>query len=124
MRIRSTWLSCPDGLEGGGDEADGTPGEAGAPPAETLAATAIARYRALVAAQPGLVPEMVSGNTPDEIDASAEAARQAYSDISRRLAEQYERQVPTGNPPRSATTAAADHLKPEAKIALGLRSAK
>ena len=123
MRNRSMRLLRPDGQAGGGDNEGQVSGEDTAPD-ETHAQTAIARYRALVAAQPGLVPEMVGGSTPDEIDASAEAARQAYTEVSRRVAEQYERQVPTGNPPRSANTAAADHLKPEAKIALGLRSSK
>jgi hypothetical protein len=65
--------------------------------------------------------EMVRGGTIDEIDASVEGARRAYDDISRRVTEQIERQLPAGNPARSGSTAGAEWLKPEAKIALGLR---
>ena len=83
--------------------------------------TLLARYRETVAAQPGLVPGMVRGETVEEIDASASQARQAYAEISRRMAEQFERAVPTGNPPRSSADVGAETLKPEAKIALGLR---
>jgi hypothetical protein len=118
----------PDG-GGGAPEVTGVPveersvrdGAAGA--AEAVAASAVARYRELVASQPGLVPEMVRGNTPEEIDASAEAARRAYGEISRRVAEEYERQMPVGNPARSAAAAGSAHLSPEAQIALGLRRA-
>ncbi len=99
---------------GGGDGLEGN---------EALV-VAVGRYRELVAGLPGLVPEMVRGSTVEEVDASAEAARHAYSEISRRITEQYERAVPTGNPPRSAGSAAYESLKPEAKIALGLRTIK
>ena len=83
---------------------------------------AIARYRELVAAQPGLVPELVRGDTIEEIDASVEQARRTYRQISQRIVEQYERQVLTGNPPRSSAAVGVEWLRPEAKIALGLRS--
>jgi hypothetical protein len=83
-------------------------------------AHAVARYRDMVAAQPGLVPEMVSGSTIEEVDASARAARQAYEQISRRIAVEYEAHVPAGNPARSGSSA-AEVLRPEDKIALGLR---
>jgi hypothetical protein len=82
---------------------------------------AVRRYRGLVASMPGLVPEMVQGDTIEQIDASAELARRSYGEITRRIAEQYERDIPTGNPARSSSTAAYDTLKPEAKIALGLK---
>ena len=84
-------------------------------------AVAVRRYRELVASMPGLVPEMVQGDTIEQIDASAEIARRSYGEITRRIAEQYEREIPTGNPARSSSTAAYDTLKPEAKIALGLK---
>lgn len=84
-------------------------------------ALAVGRYRQLVASQPGLVPEIVRGNTIEEIDASAELARQSFNEISRRLTQQYESQVPRGNPARSGNDAIYEGLKPEAKIALGLR---
>lgn len=84
-------------------------------------ALAVRRYREVVASMPGLVPEMVQGSTIEEIDSSAELARRSYGEITRRIAEQYERGIPTGNPARSSSTAAYDNLKPEAKIALGLK---
>ena len=92
--------------------------------AAALVERAVSRYRELVASGPGLVPEMVRGNTIEEIDASAEAARRAYSEIGRHIAEVHEREVPTGNPARSAATVGAEGLRPEAKIALGLRRTK
>lgn len=100
----------------------GNEGDAhGASGAGGALALAVGRYRELVASQPGLVPEIVQGNTIEEIDASAELARQSFNEISKRLTEQYERQVPRGNPARSGNDAMYEGLKPEAKIALGLR---
>lgn len=75
----------------------------------------------MVASGAGLVAEMVRGNSLEEIEASAQAARHAYEEISKRIAQSYEREVPTGNPARSALALGAEALKPEAKIALGLR---
>jgi hypothetical protein len=89
--------------------------------AEAVAAQAVVRYRELVAASPDLVADMVRGDSIEDIDASAEAARRVYSDISRQIAQSYEHSVPPGNPARSATNPEANTLKPEAKIALGLR---
>ena len=88
--------------------------------AETLAAQAITRYRDLVASSPNLVAGMVQGDTIEEIDASAETARRAYDEISRQVAQSYERNIPAANPARSSLTPGAETLKPEAKIALGL----
>lgn len=84
-------------------------------------ADAVAAYRDLVASMPGLVPEMVQGSTIAEVDASAETARQVYTAISRRITEAHETYVPTGNPSRSSAYLAAVALKPEEKIALGLK---
>jgi len=91
--------------------------------AEALAAGTVARYRELVAASPGLVPGMVQGATVEEIDASAEAARRTYADISRSVAARFEAEVPPGNPARSGSVPGIDTLPPEAKIALGLQKA-
>lgn len=88
--------------------------------AEALAAQAVSRYRDLVASTPGLVPDLVRGNTIEEVDASAEAARQAYDQISRQVGQSHERNVPPANPARSSLAPGAETLKPEAKIALGL----
>jgi hypothetical protein len=84
-------------------------------------ARAVGRYREMVASMPGLVPDMVGGTTIEEVDASAEAARRAYDAISRHIMEEHEARIPAGNPARSSTLAAAAGLKPEDKIALGLR---
>lgn len=92
--------------------------------AEAQASSAISRYREILAAAPNLIPSMVQGNTIEEIDASAEAARQAYTTISRQIAQTYERNIPAANPARSAQTPGAETLKPEAKIALGLQKAR
>ena len=91
--------------------------------AEAVAQLAVARYREMVAASPGLVADMVLGDSIDAIDASAEAARRAYSEISRQVAQAHERSVPAGNPARSDALLGSGALKPEAKIALGLRTA-
>ena len=111
----------PDGAAGGGTGQDDGQLEERVAAAESAAASAVERYRALVAAGPDLVPQMVQGSTIEAIDASVEAARKAYSDVRRKVAEQYEREVPTGNPARSSAAVGAEYLKPEAKIALGLR---
>ena len=84
-------------------------------------AEAVSRYRDLVASQPGLVPEMIHGSTIEEIDTSAQAARQAYHEVTRRIAAAHEAQIPAGNPARSQMDAHTSTLKPEAKIALGLQ---
>ncbi len=91
--------------------------------AEAAAAGVVARYRELVAASPDLVPGMVQGSTVEEIDASAEAARRAYTEISRSVAARYEAEVPPGNPARSGSVPGIDAMPPEAKIALGLQKA-
>ena len=118
--MRDTRLRRPD---------DGT-GGAGGGNAEDIAnshqqlSAVLARYREMVAAQPNLVPGMVRGETVEEIDASATEARRAYGEISRRVAERYEHDVPAGNPTRSSADVGVETLKPEAKIALGLRRAE
>jgi hypothetical protein len=108
-------LRPDDGGAGGGS------GEAGDPTTPNPQSDAVVRYRELVASQPGLVPEMVRGETVEEIDASAMEARRAYSEISRRITEQFERAVPPGNPARSSADVGVERLKPESKIALGLK---
>src|SRR4051794_10869974 len=81
------------------------------PQADDPLAHAVDRYRELVASGPGLISEMVQGSTIEEIDSSASAAREAYAQISRRIAMEHEAQVPSGNPSRSYE-AAARNLKP------------
>ena len=119
--MRRMQYLTPDG-EGTGGTPPGEPAtDDRLAAAEAQAAVALSRYRDLVAASPDLVGEMVQGSTIEEIDAAAEAARQAYATISRRIAQQHEQAVPPGNPARSSSAAGAESLKPEAKIALGLR---
>src|SRR6266513_1399119 len=125
MKMQRIRFLSPDGEAGSsqvstGTGADESQTETGGE-AHAALAHAVGRYRELVAATPGLVPELVRGGTIEEIDASVEAARQAYQAVSRRIAEQHEARVPTGNPARSSADIAAAALKPEAKIALGLR---
>ena len=84
-------------------------------------ARVVARYREMAASLPGVVAELVVGETIEEVDASVEGSRRAYEMISRRMAEEQEATIPVGNPARSASEAGAGSLKPEAKIALGLR---
>jgi hypothetical protein len=122
--MRQLPVHRPDGYAAGSDNGNDDPSAADTriAAAEALAAQAVSRYRDTIAAAPGLITEMVQGNTIEEIDASAEAARQAYNEVSRRIALQHERELPTGNPARSGSTVGAEALKPEAKIALGLRS--
>jgi hypothetical protein len=102
------------------DEGDGGEPVQDDPTAEALA-HAVARYRERVASTPGIVPELVRGDTIEEVDASVEVARQAYEAVSMRIAQAHEERVPTGNPSRSSADLGAAALKPEAKIALGLR---
>ena len=85
---------------------------------------AVARYReAMLAAEPALPPELVAGDSLDEVDASAEAARRAVARIRERLAAEAEdaaaRGFPAGAPGR-ADLHAAEGLTPSEKIALGL----
>jgi hypothetical protein len=92
-----------------------------AQPAPNPEDTVLQRYLQLAASQPGLVPELVRGDTVEEIDASVEQARAAYERIRKQMLEQYERQVPVGNPARSATDPVVESMQPEAKIAWALK---
>jgi hypothetical protein len=115
--MRDTRLFRPDdGSGGSGSESSGN-----ATTSNPQLEAAVTRYRELVASQPGLVPGMVRGQTVEEIDTSVTEARQAYEEVSRRVAERYEREVPPGNPTRSSSDIGVETLKPEAKIALGLQ---
>lgn len=120
--MRRTGLLTPDDTGGGGGEApEQQAGDSGGSEVTSALTHAVGRYRELLASMQGLVPEMVQGDTIEEVEASAEIARQTYATISRRIAEQQEAHVPVGNPARSSADLAAANLTPEAKIALGLR---
>jgi hypothetical protein len=89
-------------------------------------ADVVERYRALAASGADLVPQMVRGETLEEIDASLVEARRAYAEIKGQIEAQYASagEVPLGNPARSSAHPYAETLRPEAKIALGLRTMK
>ena len=83
--------------------------------------TAVARYReAVLAAEPQLPPELVSGETLNEVDASLEAARRSVAQIRERLSAEREepRGFPVGAPARGGVSAAA--MTSAEKIAYGL----
>lgn len=71
--------------------------------------SALARYReAALAAEPGLPPELVDGETLRELDESLAAARRTVASIPERLTvEEQERGFPTGAPARSRPSAAS-----------------
>ena len=88
--------------------------------AETRAA--VARYReAVLAAEPELPPELVSGETLEELEGSLESARRAVAQIRERLSVQSEgeRGFPVGAPARSGVAVGAA-MTPAEKIAYGL----
>src|SRR4051794_7443066 len=76
-----------------------------------MLARAVGRYREVMAALPGVVPEMVQGGTIEEIDAAVQRAREAYEAVSRKVAEAQEAHIPVGNPARSAADLAAANLR-------------
>jgi len=84
---------------------------------------AVARYReALLAADGDLPPDLVHGDTLEEIDASVSAARQAVAQIRERLTAEARaipsRGFPVGSPARTPHTSRG--LTPAEKIAAGL----
>ncbi len=83
---------------------------------------AVARYRdAVLAAEPELPPELVSGETLEELETSLESARRAVAQIRERLSveSEGERGFPVGAPARGGTLVAASMTSAE-KIAYGL----
>ncbi len=82
--------------------------------------SAAGRYREVVlAANPELPAEMVSGETVEDVETSLEAARQTVARVRQHLESQAEAsRVPTGAPPRS--TPDLSGLSPQEKIRIGL----
>ena len=83
---------------------------------------AVARYReAVLAAEPELPPELVSGETLEELEGSLESARRAVAQIRERLSveSEGERGFPVGAPARGAAPVASS-MTPAEKIAYGL----
>src|SRR5215203_1093578 len=114
---RNRFLSPDEGASNSVDAAESAESQpnAGAESSSDALAHAVGRYRELIAATPGLVAEMVRGDTIEEIDTSVESARRAYEAVSRHIAEQHEMRVSSGNPARSSADVAAAALRPEAK---------
>jgi hypothetical protein len=90
-----------------------------------LALAAVARYRdAALAAEPDLPPELVSGETLEEVDTSLAAARRTVAQIRQRLAEESEsaqsfgRGFPAGAPARLGSS--TEGMSAAEKIAQGL----
>ncbi len=84
---------------------------------------AVARYReAVLAAEPALPPELVGGESLEEVDAAVEAARRAVAQIREQLAQESEqtatRGFPAGAPGRLGPTTEA--MSATEKIAFGL----
>jgi hypothetical protein len=90
-----------------------------------LALAAVARYRdAALAAEPDLPPDLVTGATIEEVDASLAAARRTAAQIRERLAEEsqsaqsFARGFPTGAPARLGPS--TEGMTAAEKIARGL----
>ena len=81
---------------------------------------AVLKYRdARLAVTPNVPPDLVSGETIEEIDQQFEAARKLVSEVRDRLqSESQASRVPIGSPPRRAPDLSA--LSPGEKIRLGL----
>ena len=87
---------------------------------------AVARYRdAVLAANPALPPELVTGDTLEAVDASLDEARRAVAQIRERLAQEdaeaASRGFPAGAPGRLQPDPGA--MSPTEKIAYGLERA-
>jgi DNA repair exonuclease SbcCD ATPase subunit len=77
---------------------------------------AVATYKeTVVGANPGLLPEMITGDTIEEIDASVKKARAVMEKVRQEMeAEAAKTRIPSGAPPRSAPDLSA--LSPREKI--------
>lgn len=83
-------------------------------------ATAAQKYRGLLlATAPEIPEELVTGDTPEEVEASFTAARDTVEKVRRQLeARAQAERVPAGAPPRTAPDLGA--LSPQEKIAYAL----
>ena len=78
-----------------------------------IAADALARLA--IATEREIVPELIGGNTPDEVQASIERSRAAYRAAMRHI----QAQLPPAPPPAPPTT--PEDTDPLSMIARGLR---
>lgn len=85
-----------------------------------LTRQAVARYReAILVAEPDLPPDLVRGESLEEIEESVETERLAVARIRERVSAERHRAFPIGAPERS--TLSQSLLSPQAKIAAGLQ---
>jgi len=85
---------------------------------------AVARYRdAILAAEPELPPDLVRGESLEEIEESVSVARETVARIRERMTTERPRPFPVGAPERStqSTTLSTALMSPQAKIAAGLQ---
>jgi hypothetical protein len=88
--------------------------------AATALDEAVAAYRrAVLAADPGLPPELVSGSSIAAIDAAVETARATVAKVRERVLAEAAKAVPAGAPGR--TPPDLDSLTPREKIVLGIK---
>jgi uncharacterized coiled-coil protein SlyX len=82
---------------------------------QALSAAVAAYKETVVQANPGLLPEMITGDTIDEVDASVKKARAVMEKVRQEMeAEAAKTRIPSGAPPRSAPDLSA--LSPREKI--------
>ena len=79
---------------------------------------ALAAYSALLRAQPDLIPELVGGATLAEVEASAAAARAAYTGLRERVLQAAQGPVPVA---QAGASAALSPVRGFAAIAAGVR---
>jgi hypothetical protein len=94
--------------------------------AETSPAVDAGRLRELVLrAHPEAIPELVQGETLEELEASAKLASEVYRRIAESVREAVAREaagsIPAGQPGRQTFLVNIEALSPAAKIAEGLR---
>lgn len=81
---------------------------------------AVAAYRrAVLAAEPGLPPELVNGESIADIDGAVERARVTVAKVRERVLAEAARSIPAGSPGR--TPPDLDSLTPREKIVLGIK---
>src|SRR5437868_1834998 len=81
---------------GGAAAAPEAPVPQAAPP-QTPPGDVLTAYLALVRAQPGVVPDLISGSTLEDITASVERAKAAYAELRQRVLAEAGQAVPPAN---------------------------
>ncbi|MEX2032928.1 MAG: hypothetical protein WEA81_08685 [Dehalococcoidia bacterium] len=113
-----------EGVEGGSEGLQQALAEAQREVARqrTLTRQAVTRYReALLAAEPDLPPDLVRGETLEEIDSATESARATVKRIRERVTSVRPRGFPVGAPARSSEREGRGRMSAQEKIAAGLQ---